>query len=1104
MWSFHMLHLLYGRAGSGKTTLLFEKLKDCTIQGKKVLLLVPEQQVFETEKRVCDEKIFSLNLEVVGFRRLCNLLFRKWGGLSYHYIGYGAKRIIMWRVLQDLSPTLSKFTNISLENLSVLDLMVRTIEEMERYNITPTALEQLTNLPALSKDHRLIEKCKDISGIYELYLQYLRKDYDNPEEDLTRAADLLNQHPAFSDMEIFVDGFFRFSPQETEILKKMMEQADEITITIPCLPHDRVDMYRPALDSERKIRKLASDTGCKVDEPKILNGRFGCEKEDLNFLIDHLWNFDKEEYEHMPPSISLTVSEDMYREAETVACKIAELVQNKGLRYREIAVIMRDPASYEGILDAAFEKQGIPCFSSTRTRLCTKPQIRLIRSALEIGASDWQYESVISYIRCGLSGLSQEESDLLEEYATTWNISGSMWYDPLPWTMNPHGFVLDDQKEDLEKCQKIQAIRLRLIDPLVHFLEQFSTGSCTVRSLSEALYQFLIQMQVPEGLKTEEKELRENGQHSLAQECAQVWKVILNALDDLVVAAGDRKTTLTEFSRLLFAIFDTVDIGKIPARLDEVIIGEPKILRKSGIRYAFLLGLNEGIFPSAGKGDALFSDEDKIKMSQLGVTFSDTRESAADSELYGVYRACTLPSEGLYLSYHSDLNPSVAVFAICALFPQLEKKNSSQLSAMDKIWSYESAFEFAVEKREKDLLDFLAQNAVYKKQIQSLQIPIDESKGKIQKETADLLMGQGVNLTQARIENFVKCPFSYYGKNILGLKEESTDEFGAADVGNFMHVVFEYFFKKLSGKSVKNVTDVEIDTISKEAITAYRLKITGGRMTHRLEHLFSRLESLCQLLIQNLTAEFRQSLFEPTFLELPIDQRDANVSPLQIPLSNGKTISLYGRVDRVDTYRCGKDVYVRVVDYKTGSKKFALSDLDDGLNLQMPIYLFSICSSRHADFLKSVGCSPEGKLIPAGFLYYSAKVLSVDISSPNLSADQVKKIASDEIDRSGLLLSDFSVLKAMEDPFLQRYIPVKLKKDGTPTGSIASAEKLEEIREKTVCKIGEIGEKMASGDSSATPMKNNGQDVCQCCPLHPVCRISFSEIGSEDSISENG
>lgn len=1099
-----MIHFVYGRAGSGKTALLFDLIKKLSKEESRVLILVPEQQVFEYEKLLCDLGLCSLTTEVAGFRRLANMIFRKWGFLAYHYIGSGAKLIVMWKTLKALEGVLREYVGLTLDDLSLLELLQRTVEEFERYNVTPAQLEAAANA-LTDKDEKLKRKLLDLSMIMTLDLELLSKDYDNPEDDLPRAAKLLSDHDFFADTTVIIDGFSHFAPVELEIIGHIFRGAVDTYVSVPCRMRDSGEMMDNIRKTDRRLRSLAKELSCTIADPIECTDIVSTQKEDLIYLREHIWTFGNDAFDAEPQNIRLFETSDAYSEAEYVACEISRLVFEEKCRYREIAIVARDPDSYKGILDIELEKYNIPYFMSSRTGLCMKPCVRMICAVFSILSRGWKREDIVSYMRCGLSGLSPDECDIIDEYSKAWDISGELWYSPEAWTMNPRGFSTEFTDEDVQKLEIIEMLRHRLVDRLSAFGEIFDTDP-TVREISAQLFKFLQNAEIPRILAELEAKDRACGDLAAAEETVQIWDAIVGALDSLVVVAGDMRVSAASYLKLLLAIFENIDIGKVPAGVDEVIVGEPKLLHKPGVKYCFILGLNEGVFPTFGSESQIFGDADKEKLETLGIELADNSESAAVGELYSFYRAISLPSDGLYLSFNSDKNRSVALMSVCSIFPHLMATKWLPDADADKIWGTKSALSFGAANYDNsdgravwELAASVGAEQSANLSREALSCPLDESSCVLSAETAELLVGLGLSLTQARVENFVKCPFSYYAKNVLSLKEELTVDFEARNVGDYLHSVFEHFFVGLCGRDIRSLSPDELTEHAERALAECKNRIVSGRVSPRLEHLFEKLRVLALLLIHNMAAEFANSDFSPVLFELAIDNKRGNIEPLKIKFGDNehgreKYITVYGRVDRVDAYKKGNDVYLRVIDYKTGKKDFSLSDLRLGLDFQLPIYLLSLCRTTDPTLKKKLGAEENDRLLPAAFLYFSARMPDLPkVDSPLPNASDVEESLSASVARSGLIVNDPNIVSAMEHGARGRFIPVKYDKNGCikKSGSLIDAAGLDELMTTITDKISSVGEQIASGEASARPLRESEIDPCKYCEARKLCRISI-------------
>ncbi|MBQ1244966.1 MAG: PD-(D/E)XK nuclease family protein [Clostridia bacterium] len=255
-----------------------------------------------------------------------------------------------------------------------------------------------------------------------------------------------------------------------------------------------------------------------------------------------------------------------------------------------------------------------------------------------------------------------------------------------------------------------------------------------------------------------------------------------------------------------------------------------------------------------------------------------------------------------------------------------------------------------------------------------------------------------------------------------------------------------------------------------------------------MKHLFKRLYRAVLTLVENIKKEFSNSEFKPRFFELEIGERDISTpSPITFESKNGTKITLYGKIDRVDTYERDGNVYVRVVDYKTGSKDFSLDTLDYGINMQMLIYLFSIWKTENELFKKRLGRKDEGEIIPAGVLYMTASV--DDARSDSLDEAEIEKATDKKFSRSGLFLNDESILRAMDREF--KYIPIKLTKAGelSPKKALASASDFGEILKKIEDVLSTLCDEMKAGRIDAVPVNTPKiTSPCTYCNLRPICR----------------
>lgn len=1079
-----MLHLIYGRAGSGKTTLLLQKLKETADGGSTCLLMVPEQQVLESERMICELGISAILAEVTSFRRLCNSIFRTYGGLCYRYIGKGARKLLCRKAISQLAPVLSFGGQGGADDLGRVEQITSAITEMTLYNLTPARLSEAA--PSLSG--ALSKKVEDLAAIATLYHHMLHHDYDDPAEDLTRATELLVENDYFADKTVFLDSFAGYTPQQADLLIYLFRQAKEVYITVPCLPGGDDWLFEKPAAAERRILEIAERAGCPVVREALLTENRRGQTPALAYLANHLWEGERTaEAPASADSVELLACADLFEEADAVAARVAKLVR-EGAHYSEIAIIARSADRYDGILDSALERYGIPYYTSRRREIATMPEIRLVLAALAVAAYDWQTEDVIAYLRTYLTDLTPDECDPIEEYAYLWKIRGKRWRDDIPWNMNPRGFAEEFTDGDQEKLDRLNALRARFVPALAVFCEAFEDRP-TVRSVSEALYRFLSDLKIPEKLEASAEQCRRAGDRVLADTKLQVWNCLMDALDQLVCISGDETADPALYARLLSLLLKDSDIGTIPSGQDQVTVGSANLLRGSGIRHAFLIGVCEGVFPSRDGAKGYFDDRERAELAEHQLPLAEGGESLIHDELYYFYTAACFPSTTLTVSYTVPEGASMAVRALAELFPDLSPAYPGEWSAEDWVSTRDSALFYGLTHRSDalggELLSLLREEVTAEGPIRAAEEGIAVAECRMSPDLMERIIPRRLELTPSRLERYVNCPYSYFCRYVLYLAEPQSGDFKSNDVGTFIHKLLEDLVPVVAADAT--ITDEAIAEMVNGEVDQYRLRMLRDWQDPRLHSLFDRARPFANLLLRRFREEFHVSEFKPVSCELQVGS--GGVPPLQIPLENGGSVGVRGVVDRVDCYEKDGEYYLRVVDYKTYNKTFSRADVEKGLDTQMLLYLYSLCESRdealRAELKLPRGVEPK----PAGILYLNVGTSGIPKNAAD-TPDQMKGYFG----ASGLLLADGeeAILRAMEPDLGGKYIPIKLDRYGKISSgskkSMADAEEFSALREEIAEVVGKFGQNIRDGIADAAPLSDAKHDGCEYCKMRPVCR----------------
>ena len=1095
-----MINFIYGRAGSGKTSRVCEMAAESLREGRRVLLIVPEQMAVDAETRMAHllGNAPTLSLEILNFRRLCNRVFREYGGLSYSYITKSGRMLMMWRELTELAPMLK--SGITADKTSAVR-MLGAVSEFKAYCVTPRALERAADkLQSEGGHERIADKLYDLSLIYAAYTNIVSQSFDDASDDLTKAAELLSENDFFSGADVYLDSFYGFTPQEYRVIEAIFKQSDNVTLSLCLDPSDELFLNQQKTASY--LIRLAKAAGRDVREV-YLNENHRAKADELKFLEESLWSLELDKnnsYEGEALAVSLIECTSLFSECEAVAVDICRRVR-AGASWRDFAVVTRGIDRYDGILDVILEKYGIPHFVSGRVDIKTKPLIKLILTALTLRATGFRTEDVISYIKTGLCGITPDEVSALENYAETWSIRGiSRWRED--FTMNPAGYTASFTETSARTLERVNDIRERVITPLIDF--HTSLDACvTVRDFSRALHAYLISLDIPTKLDYIAAEKRKTDP-AAAQETEQLWSILIDALDELCLVMPESEVDGATYTELLKLIFDETDIGRIPATVDEVVSGDAALLRAS-CRHVYVIGANEGVFPLAPSDDGIFCDSERELLASFGISLAGGTDSQAVDERFAFYRALTSASESVTVVWSgSDLSgrsmkPSLGVMRLRSIFPSVHAADFASLPMEKRLEGRANLLEFIAEcdgtPLGTALREYIAADKELCERAARISMPLCSDDEVLSEDTAKMLFGGDLALTQSRLDTYVLCHFSYFCKYILKLDEMKPARFAASDIGTFVHHILEAFVSRAEEKGTLDaLSDAELDEMVDGIVADYMrtiCRIAPDLTGSRLAHLFARLRRSSRLLCRNLASEFSQSRFRPACFELPIrfpSPDEKTVEPLCVKLADGADAYIYGIADRVDIMQHEDKCYVRVVDYKTGTKDFSLDNVSMGLDMQMLLYLFSIWKNGQSP--RSAIKVPERcEIMPAGVLYFSAVVPTVTLEA-EASPEEVERMVSDKLTRRGLLLDDETVLRAMEGELAGRYLPIKIKKDGsfTKSESLTSLEGFKTLLSSIEDTIARIGGEIKKGNAAAKPIRNKKHDACTYCAMRPVCR----------------
>ncbi len=1083
-----MLKLLIGRSGTGKTTQLLQRMGQ--EQGHCVLL-VPDPQSHEMERRLCQvagDRV-CLHAEVLTFSRLANRIFQQAGGLGRQELDGGGRLLLMYRAVQSVADRLGVYSKPS-RRPAFLTGLLATVDELKSCCVTPEQLTQAGEQIGGSEGERL----RDLGLICGAYTALAAQTALDPRDRLSRAVEKLSGCSWGEGLHLFIDGFIDFTPQQQELLGQLMGRCARMTVALTCdhleEDEDGMGIFSAARRTAAQLVRLAQLHHMEY-EVQVLEQPSPARSPAMTALEGQLFGMLSQPPAQSGGDVHLFAAADPRTEVEWAAAQMLTLAREKGLRWRDMALSARSWERYEGLVETVFDRYGIPVFRSAMSDILQKPVLTLVTAALDTVSGGYNYDDVFRYLKTDLTDLDREERDLLENYVLKWELRGSRWTQEEGWTLHPGGYGQKWTDEARQHLERLDQLRRRVAQPLERLrLNRDKTG----RGQAIALYTFLEDIGLSNRLDERTEQLRQRGELTLAEEYRQLWEILCGGLEQCARLLGDAPMELDEFAKLLRLVLGQYSVGTIPVSLDRVSAGE--MLRQSGhaAKVLFLLGADDASIPSVGGEAGLLSDDDRELLAAFGVELGLRGKDRLYREMTAVYTACTAPDRALYVSWPvqnggEELRASFLVERLQRIFPDVSVEEEGD--GLFRLCAPAPALEQAgMRPAVRRVLSSLPQ---WESAVRRLEQARSWERGRLSRASVERLYGHYVPMSASRMDKYKSCHFAYFMNYGLRAEPRRTAGFSAPEYGTFVHYVMEQVFQSDNWRAGADGVDTQrLKELTRQAVERYVTEQLGGlqQQTARFRYLFDRLIRGVERVVDNVAQELAASRFVPMAFELGFGGKGA-MPPVEVT-RDGVTVSVTGVVDRVDGWVHEDKLYLRVVDYKTGGKNFDLTEVANGMGLQMLLYLFTLCREGQAVF-------GQRELVPAGVLYLPAKDVPLT-GGRGMDEKERRKQMDKALKRRGLLLDEPEVLTAMEQPGEEgiRFLPLRVSKDGTVSGSgvLASAQRFERLEKHVDRVLRDICAELAAGNICADPYwRGADRNACRYCDFAAACHFEENRGG---------
>lgn len=1117
------LRLIIGRAGSGKTRRCLDEISrqlDQSPAGPPLILLVPEQATFQMERALvqASRRRGSIRAQVLSFRRLAWRVLAETGGAARPHLSELGRQMILRRVLEQRQGDLKVFKKPA-QQPGFDQTLSRLLSELKSCCVTPDQLRAAAaaNLPAASA--HLLEKLQDLSLIYSEAENYLQGRYTDPDDYLRLLAERLPRSALMRGAQVWLDGFTGFTAQEYAVIGQLMTAADRVQVTL-CLgdeelllPLDELELFHPTRETGQRLLKLAAGLGVKVENPLLLNDtvpwRFRRQPA-LAHLEGHFFQRPAAVFSRPPVGLRLVAGANRRAEVEAAAREMIRLAQDHGLRWREMAVLLRGLEGYQELIAAVFTDHQIPFFLDHKREAFHHPLVELINSAFETIIRGWTYDPLFRYLKTDLVPVGRDEVDRLENLALARGIRGKSWLDE--W---------EDSGYRLQTAE-LNQVRRRAVSALACFQEALGERP-DLRRVAAALIDLLYQLEVPRQLAGWVERDQSAGRLEAAQEHPQVWQGVVELLEQLVDSLGDEVLPLEQVARIVEAGLKGLRLGLIPPALDQVLVGTLDRSRHPEVRAAFLLGVNEGVIPARPAEDGLLTEEEREELKNWGIELAPAAPRRLLDEQYLIYQALTRSTDHLWVSYSladeegRTMLPSPVVHRLRELFPRLTEK----VVGVEPAGSLEEHLEFIVnperalsyltgQLRQADPGRLEPETAALWRSVQrwvasqpelldrwrrlerSLNHRNQESA--LAAATSRQLYGAPLRTSVSRLEMYHACPFAHFAAYGLQLRERELFKLAAPDLGKFFHAALKNLGERLREEALDWGTLLPercsqlVGRVVEETVPQLQHQLLLS--TARYRYLNRKLRRTVERAALTLAEHARRSEFKPIGLELGFG-RGRELPPLTIELSGGETLELVGVIDRLDLAWDGPDCYLRVIDYKSGYSDLKLGDLYHGLNLQLLTYLD--VSLTHSQQL--IGREAQ----PGGMLYFPVRDPLISTGGPEPEEEVSREILR-RLRMKGLILADPRVARLMDCQVGARsdLVPLALKKDGEfyKNSSVLTREEFGALRRRLRRQLKESGREIAQGSVAISPYRKGKNHACRFCPYRPVCQFDQLVAGN--------
>lgn len=1080
------LQCVLGAGRTGKTDYIYEHMikESMEKRDENFFFLVPDQSTLNAQRELITRHPHhgTMNIDVVGFYRLSYRVFEELSYIPKELLNDEGKSMVIRKVMGECRKDLLVFGS-SMEKQGFIEEMKSFFAETYQYDVSLEKLKETLE----SFEHRdsLTLKMKDIVLILEKFEEYMKDRYLVSEQLLDVLAQKITESAKLKDATIYIDGFTGFTPIQNKVLKKLLPYAKKIVAAFTIDekrsggPYREYELFALPKKEICRLKEMAVKLGVPVLPDVILHPDTAGSAE-LRHLEQNLFRYPFHVYRGGTEDIKVSRLKNPKEESRYILSRIEHLVRVEGYRYKDLVVLTGDMESYQPELEKCFEDAGIPYFIDGNRALRNNPCVETILSALKMIQMDFSYDMVFRYLKSGFSSLEPEETDLLENFVIASGIRGyARWNRPF----KSRAFTRDEMKQ----INQSREIFMKETGPLKEGLKK--RGISVLERLTQ-LHDFFLTLDIQGQMERKKEEFEAAGALALAKTYDQIYGEVLNIMDQMAAILGEEKLSYDEFCAVLETGLSEMTVGVIPPGLDQVIVGDIERTRVEGVKVLFFAGINEGAVPKPSKGGGLVTDSQREELAKSGISLAPGAADQAYMEQYYLYLAMAKPKDKLYLTYASmdssgdSKAPSYLIGRIEKLFPGLKRDCGME---GDPVYSVHEAVERFIERLQKiskeepdrelgALYEVLKEMNLVSKYLDAYFYSNEEKN--LSRHLTALLYGKELENSVTRVEKFSGCAFAHFLQYGLRLRERLVHEILPMDMGQVFHRTLQFVGQEGSWDwKDDGERDRFVDSMVERALQEDPDKQEIFESSSRNKYTKERIKRMAKRAVWAVEQQIKRGEFTPYEYELGFSAEDG-LSCANLSLKDGTKMKFTGVIDRVDCYEDEENLYLKIIDYKSGNMQFDFTKIFNGLQVQLVVYMNAI--------LELEGKKHPGKrMIPAGMFYFH---VDDPVIAPKNSGEPEMEVLKN-LQLRGVANEDFGLVEHLEqeDEYGIVTLPVTRTKTGYKKGSaLLSTNELKSLGQKVEEKMKQLGEAMMDGDISIRPYEYQSMP-CDYCAFKSIC-----------------